>query len=30
MKIAGAIAKPFEPSELVENIAFYLDWTLEK
>jgi CheY-like chemotaxis protein len=30
MKVAGAIAKPFEPSELIKNIATYLDWTLEK
>jgi CheY-like chemotaxis protein len=30
MRVAGAIAKPFEPSELVKNIATYLDWTLEK
>jgi CheY-like chemotaxis protein len=30
MKVAGAIAKPFEPSELVKGIATYLDWTLKK
>jgi CheY-like chemotaxis protein len=30
LDIVGAIAKPFDPLELVDRVADFLDWTLEE